>query len=234
MSILTIVQQFCGRTNLPTPASVNGSTDRLVVQVKGMLEEEGNDLAQRGDWEALVIEATHTTLAIENQGSVSTIAANGFRRLMLGSVWDRTARLPVNVLTGPEWQQRKGVGITGPRYSVRIRGGRLLANPIPPAGNIWAFEYVSKNWILGVDGTTYKTISTLDTDESLLPEELLLAGLKWRWKKEKGFEYAEDFATYERQVVKALGNAGTKKTLSMSDAPTGAGIYVPESNWNVP
>jgi hypothetical protein len=136
-------------------------------------------------------------------------------------------------LDARDWQAMKAVTTMGPRYRFRIRGGRLIVNPSPPAGDSWYFEYVSKNWILGADGTTYKQYFTLDTDEILLPEDLVLMGLRWRWKKEKGFDYAEDFRTYETQVKDALGHDGGKPVLFMDDCSRGArpGVFVPDGDW---
>ena len=68
----------------------------------------------------------------------------------------------------------------------------------------------------------------------LLPETLLLMGLRWRWKKEKGVDYAEDFRTYESQVKDALGRDGGKPILNMGmDCNRGArpGIFVPQGSW---
>lgn len=233
MSMLTLIQRFCERVNLNSPSTVYGSTDPQITQIKALLEEEGNDLAKRGDWNELTREATHTTVATESQGAIATIASNGFRNIKNDTIWDRSLRLPLPVLYDTEWQTQKGFATTSPNYAVRIRGGLLLANPTPTAGNTWAFEYISKNWILGADGTTYKQYFTLDTDTLLLPEELLTLGLRWRWKKEKGFDYAEDFNTYEKQVSQALGSNGMKKRLNMSGGSTGVmpHIAIPQGDW---
>jgi hypothetical protein len=238
MSLLTVVQQFCERTGIPSPATVYGTTDTQVAQVRALLEEEGNDLAARGGWEILQQQATHTSLAAEDQGAMSTIASNGFRYILNNTIWDRDDRLPIlGPMTPQEWQALKAVVVTGPRYQFRIRGGKLLVNPTPVAGHTWAFEYVSENWILGADGVTYKNYFTLDSDEILLPETLVLLGLRWRWKKEKGFDYAEDFRTYEMQVKDAVGRDGGKKVLNMdSNGWRGPkpGIWVPSGDWTVP
>lgn len=236
MSLLTVVQRFCERNNLNSPSTVYGTTDAQITQIKGLLEEECTDLATRGNWNELTFEATHTTLATESQGAISTIASNGFRNIKPDTLWDRTLKLPLGILNDVEWAAQKGFSTTSPRYQVRIRGGLLLANPIPTAGNIWAFEYISKNWILGADGTTYKKYFTLDTDNILLPEELVTLGLRWRWLKEIGFDYAEAFRTYETQVTQALGSNGLKKRLNMSGGQTARqpGISISQGNWSVP
>ena len=71
MSVLSVIATVCGRTNVPVPTTVLGNTDTQIVQMLRLLEEEGNDLAQRGDWNALTYEATLTTLAAEDQGATA-------------------------------------------------------------------------------------------------------------------------------------------------------------------
>lgn len=233
MSVLSVIAHVCGRTNVPVPVTVFGTTDPQITQMLRLLEEEGNDLARRGPWQALTFEATHTTLALEDQGAMTAIATNGFRDIKNGTFWDRTNTLPLlGPLSDQEWQAYKGMATTGPRSQFRIRGGHLLVNPVPTAGDTWAFEYVSKYWMLGIDGVTYKDYATLDTDTILLPEDLVLMGLRWRWKKEKGLDYAEDMRTYEFQVKDALSRDGGKPVIAMSGGQREArpGIFVPDMN----
>lgn len=231
MTMLTMVQHFCRRTNLSVPTTVYGSTDPQVLQIMALLEEEGIDLSKRGEWQETTFEATHTTVATEDQGAITSIATNGFSYIRNNTIWDRTENLPILVYNDVEWQAEKGFAVTGPRYHARLRGGRLIANPTPTAGNTWAFEYVSKNWILDPDTTTYKAYFTDDDDTALLPEELLLQGVRWRWKKEKGFDYAEDFRTYEMMVRDALGRNGMRKTVYMDEGDRPRGIIVNQGNW---
>ena len=238
MSLLTIVQNFCRRTKLPVPATVYGSTDTQVLQIMALLEEEGNDLASRGGWNELTFEASLTTTATESQGTMNAICTNGFRYIKNNTIWSRTRRLPVcGPLDAQEWQMLKALFVNGPYYRFRIRGNLLLVNPTPPASEAWYFEYVSQNWILGADGTTYKQYFTLDTDTVLLPETLVLMGLRWRWKKEKGLDYAEDMRTYEMQVKDAIGRDGGKTTLAADGGPytqPRPGIFVPTGSWSLP
>lgn len=233
-TLLEVIQDLCGRQNLPVPTTVYGTSDPQIRQMSKLLEEEGNDLAARGVWESLTCEATFVTVATESQGAIATLASNGFRYVKNQTIWDRDRKLPVcGPLSGPDWQALKAVLATGPQYQFRIRGGNLLVNPAPTAGLNWYFEYVSKNWIL--NGSTYKRRFTADADTLLLPEDLCLQGLRWRWKKEKGFDYAEDFNTYELQVKDALGRDGGKPVLYGDDTSRGPvpGIWVPQGTWNL-
>lgn len=235
MSLLTVVQKFCRRQNLPVPTTVVGSSDPQITQIMGLLEEEGDDLASRHPWQGITFEAALTTTATENQGAMTAIASNGFKYVKNETLWDRSTRL---VIAGPldakDWQKMKALFATGPRYRYRIRGDHLLVNPVPPAGESWYFEYGSENWILAVDGTTYKSAFTLDTDTFILPEKLFTAGLRWRWLREKGMDYAELFRTYETQVQDAMGRDGSKPRLAMDDQPNAGpvpGIFVSPGSW---
>lgn len=238
LTLLQTVRHFCERTNLTSPATVIGSADLQIVQIKALLEEIGIDMASRVAWEGITFQATHTSLAAEDQGAMTAIATNGFKYIKNGTIWDRTDRLPIlGPLSSQEWQTLKALVVTGPRYRHRIRGGKLLVNPTPTAGHTWAFEYVSKNWILGADLTTYKQFFTLDSDTLLLPDTEMLQGLRWKWKREKGLDYSEDFRTYEVMLKDAAGRDGGKPVLRMDgDGWSGPkpGIIVPSGNWNVP
>lgn len=237
MNLKELVQQFCLRSGIPSPTTVAGSTDTQILQIQALLEEEGNDLASRGDWESLTNEATLVTTATESQGAMADIASNGFRHIKNKTIWDRTDSLPViGPINQRQWQALKAVVMTGPRYQFRIRGGNLLVNPVPVAGHNWAFEYISKNWIVNSDGVVFKSRFTADTDEFMLPDSLLLMGLRWRWMREKGLDYSELFATYEAQVKDAVGRDGGKETLYMDNTHQIAspGTFIPSGSWNIP
>ena len=232
MSLLTVVQDFCRRTNgLSVPTSVLSNTDDGIQQVYALILEEGEDLLTRGDWQQLVKEATHTTVATESQGLITAIATDGFQRFKNETFWNRSNQLPIYIVEGQEWQALKAVTNTGPNYQVRLRGNELLANPVPDAGLTWVFEYVSNKWITSADGATLKSDFTVDTDLMLFPESLVKMGLRWRWKKEKGFEYAEDFRTYESALKHALGSNGLNQILDMGKSNKRIGVSVPQGSW---
>lgn len=233
-TLLSVIQDLCGRQNLPVPTTVYGSSDPQVVQLMRLLEEEGNDLSARADWEGLTFEAAVTTLAAEDQGTIVSLCANGFRKIKNQTIWDRTNKRPVcGPMNARDWQTMKAMVVSGPRYRYRIRGGKLLVNPNPPASESWYFEYVTNNWLTDTTGVTYKRRFTADTDIVLLPDDLCLQGLRWRWKKEKGMDYAEDFRTYEIQVKNATGEDGGKPVLEMDGCQSDPvpGIFVTPGSW---
>lgn len=237
MTMLSSVQAFCKRTGLPSPATAAGTTDKQVAQVLAVFNEAGKDLAQRHTWQAMTHEATHTSLAAASQGTIASIATNGYDFIIDNTFWDRTQRIPIcGPLSSEEWQAIQAQPETGPRYYYRLRGGLLLITPTPPAGSTFAFEYKSKNWVLAVDGTTYKDECTVDTDTLLLPDNLFIMALRWAWKKEKGLEYAEDFRMYEAQVEYQKAADKGAQTLQLDDCTPRRprpGIFVSPGSWPV-
>jgi hypothetical protein len=236
MSLLTVVQGFCQRTGLPVPSFVIGTTDSQIVQITALANEVVEDLCDRWTWTDLMREATFVTVAGEDQGSLDTIAPNGFLRISQETIFNRTLRLPLfGPMTQAQWQALKALPTTGPFYKYRIRQNRILFMPAGIAGHTCAFEYATSFAVVAADGTTYRSAFAADTDTFVLEERLLLAGLRWKWKAEKGLDYAEEFRRYEEMANNASGRDGTKPRIDMSGGGNNfhPGIWAPSGNWNV-
>lgn len=232
---LSIIQDVCGRLGLPAPTSVVGNTDVQISNLLSLCNEEGQELAARYEWSALQNEATYTTLATEIQGAIATIAP-GLNYIINDTIWNRSLRRPVFGPKTPQgWQQNKAFAINGPWSNFRIMGGQLKMYPVPTAGESCYFEYISKYWCTDSTGATGRSAFAADDDLPVLDEQLITLGTIWRWKKLKGFEYAEDFSTYERRVLDAMGRDGSKDWLSISNTKYDIfpGVVVPAGSWNV-
>jgi len=238
MTLLAVVQEFCDRTGVPRPNVVTGSSDSQTLQIKGLANEVLTDITNRGSsWPMLQKQATFTSVAAELQGAMTTIAPYGYKYPIEGSLYDRTERRPLyGPRNAPRWQESEALPVTGPFYSYRIWQGNFFMQPTPPAGHEIAFEYASDFSILASDGTTWKKRFTADSDTFALDEDLLLLGLRWKWKKEKGLAFATEKLDYESTLAQAIGNDGTQAVLSMDGSGGGdirPGIFVPLGNWPV-
>lgn len=228
MTLFEILKGFCGRTGLTQPVSVFGSQDDQIIQLAELANEGLDDMTTRHVWQVLQRECLHTTLAAEDQGAITTIASTGFLYIIDNKIYNRTLNTElVGPASASDWQHMKaGVGVgTG---SWRLRGGHLLILPNPTVGQTLAFEYASSAAVLAADGTTYKSYFSADNDQFLLPANFLTMWLRWRWKKEKGFSYDEDFRLYETLLTNAASKDGEGKIIDMSgSAVQGPGIFIP-------
>lgn len=212
MSLLTLVQGACKRLSLNSPSAVIGNTNKEIIQLLNIANEEGDDLAQRHRWQRLVNESTFTSVAAESQGSMTTLAGTSFGWICNDTVWNRTKNRKMYPVDDVQWQQMKSSGITGPVEYFRIRGNTFRVIPTMTASETVAFEWVSKNWCESSGGTGQNAWAA-DTDVGVLEERIMIQGLIWRFKKYKGLDYAEDFQQYEAMVANAIARDGAKKHL---------------------
>jgi hypothetical protein len=234
-NVLSIAQSFARRQGLPQPTFVAGNSDAQVAQILGLLEEFCDDLVDRCGWEINTKEAVFVSTADEDQGLMSAIATDGYRGMIPRTFFDRTQRLEVPVaITPEEWQMRKTLGITGPLYQARIRGGHLLFIPPPAAGHTMAFEYYSEWFVTATDGSG-KKYPTADSDTFTVNDTLPIAFLRWKWKSDKGLDYAEDFRKYEIAVNGEKARLRVKQNVRLDSNYQDArpGIVVPPGSWPI-
>lgn len=202
MALLDIAQRAASRLGLRQPQAVVGSQDLTAQILLELANEEGEELSKYHDWQALTVQKTFTTLAQVVQ--TNALPPDDYNRLTYNpEIWNRSLNLRYRGPTkASRWQQlQAGVG-SGQAGWWRIVGGQLNIYPAPTAGQTLAFEYVTQNWCESSNGTA-QALFAADTDVSLLPEDVMILGVRWRFKSNRGFAYAEDMATYERAKEKA-------------------------------
>ena len=233
MTLLTIIQGASDTIGLSRPSAVVSSTDGNVRTLLALAQTEGRELLERYSWPQTQTEATHTSLAAELQGVMTTIAP-GFGYMINDTFWDRDLNQPVTgPLTPSEWQGLKARTATGPYSSYRLQGGKLYAYPAPAAGSTWAFEYQS-TYFCQSSGGTDQSAWAADTDVGNLDENLMQMGVIWRFKKKNGLDYSEDFRVYEQKLANDTARVGGKRALSMNGGGLGnTGIFVAEGTWSV-
>ncbi len=230
-TLLQIVQTFCKTTGLSVPVTVSSSTDTQVIQLLALINEGLDNLVVM-PWSQLEKVATFVSTSVENQGALATIAP-GFRSLIGDTLWSNTNRLIGAGSISPQDSQALRIWGT-PSALVQFRevGGNLLFIPAGPASLTYSFEYKSHNAVIAADLST-KQYFTLDSDTTILPDSIILADLRWRWKAEKELAYAENFRTFENLCKQAVVSSATKQAVSMATSRTSMtpGVVVPFGNW---
>jgi len=234
MSLLSIIQSAAIDLNLPSPTIVATSSDAQVKQLMNLANRDGKDLIRRYDWQAVTVETNFTTVAAQAQTTLATVAPDFFR-MVDESMNNRTQHWRVvGPLSAQEWQRRLSLGAqVGVVNSFRIRGNEIWFFPVPPGGDSIYFEYISKNWVNGADGST-KDAFTADTDTAALDEDVLTLGVKWRFLKAKGLDYSEEFRSYEAALEAIFGSDGARGPVDMTGSVIDWTIpALPDGSWNI-
>lgn len=221
LSIAQMVRKVGLRIGLRVLQSPIGSTDFQVQQLVELFNEEVAETGTRYRWTALTHETSFVTLNQEDQGQFidGIVPLHGlFNYIVSDTIWDRTARQPI---PGPEssedWQTRLAVRYTsGPFPNYRIRANRLLMQPIPAAGHEVFFEYASKRFTYDADSDTYGPEFISNDSVPVLDSDLVMQGVRWRWKMAKGFQYEEEKRTHQLACMDASSRDGGRKKLSLA------------------
>lgn len=152
--------------------------------------------------------------------------------------WDRTNRWP---LMGPQtpqaWQSFKsGIVYAGPRERFRVMSNCIAVSPPPPNGLIFAFEYISKNFVVAADGTR-KSSFTLDTDTCIFDDSLMVLGAKTLFFQAKGFDFSLEGQQFANLLSQCKAQDASAPTLSISPRRSSmflSNANLPDGNWGRP
>jgi hypothetical protein len=217
MTLLTICQDAANEIGVPSPSAVIGSTDTTAIQLLAAANREGKNLVTGYDWEVLVKEENHTAIANESQGRLTAIATD-FERFSNNTMWNRTSdRKFYGPLNNTEWQTLKGSVQSGITNYFRIRGGKLLMNPVPTVGDAIYFEYISEWWVDTTgNGDANATRYAADANTTILDENLITLGVIWRFLKQKGLPYDNQLQEYQIKLFEKQAKDGAKPIIRMS------------------
>lgn len=163
--------------------------------------------------------------------------------LIVQTEWDRNFRWQLlGPLDAQEWQVIKsGISPVGPRMRFRIMQGQFYINPVGSASTVYTdnivYEYVSNQWVAvtGAPTVGVQTSYQLDTDVSLINEDLLVLSVKWRFLKAKGLDYMADKAEYEAKKDKLTGRSASARSLPLNSRASGLRLLnaqnVPDTNY---
>jgi len=126
-----------------------------------------------------------------------------FDRMISDTNWDRTNHWRnLGTKTSQEWQWLQGGIISvGPRERYRIYNNRLRIFQALTSIYTFAFEYVSNYWVMSSGATAGdKGAFTADTDTTIFPDDLMLAGLKFYFLKAKKLDYSVELGEFMRSL----------------------------------
>lgn len=192
MTLLTAVNEVCDVVSLSTFETVYGSSEPNAETMLALAQEAGDEIARRADWQRML--KSHTcTASPENFPS-------DFQRLVAGGVRTAAGAFVRPVTNSGQWAVIVGVPSTQPYFF--MKGNQFLFSPAAAAVSA-VVDYLSKNWILN-DPTGEQATFSADDDTTLFPERLLIKGIIWRWKRQKGLAYEDNLAEFEADLEQEI------------------------------
>jgi hypothetical protein len=203
MSLLTVVQNATDMLMQPRNTTVFGGSDPEARLFQVLLQQVGKDLIELHDWTEL--QATESFTCGSSNAQTSQ-PPSGFQRMQAGTqMWNNTTD---QVILGPtsseEWSELIVRVVSTYPQRWRIINGDLHIYA-PRSGDTIRYEYVHNKWVYQAGSTQAAALSD-DTDTFIFDEWLLTLGLVWRWKKAKGFDYAEEMVDYGRYLETKIRN----------------------------
>lgn len=166
-------------------------------------------------------------------GQDSYALPTDFAFFITQTFWDGNFRWQLlGPLEAQEWAVLKfGISPTGPRRRFRIIDNAFFVDPVPnDNGSLIAYEYYSANWVQSILGVTQSAFM-LDTDQSLLDDDLMIYGLKWRYKQRAGLDYTQEKDDYDKALQRVMSRDGGNRNLPLNASASGIRLL---NNQNVP
>ena len=151
-----------------------------------------------------------------------------FDRFISDTWWDRSNRWQLLGPLSPQMDQwhLSGIVATGPRRFFRQIG------PFPNNYRIWpppaeitnplqlVFEYQSLYRVRVAGSTTsFAFLFANDTDIPLLDDRIIIAGIKWRFWEQKGFNWLSKRKEYDDMVDRTIARDGGTTKMSLVRMP---------------
>ena len=186
MTLLTIAKSAAINVGAAVPVSVLAGSSADNIKLIEYSQETAIELARRVDWSAL---RTVTTITGTGSNDDFDLPA-GFARLTSGlSV--TVGGVPIRGgVSQDEWRSLTPI-VGTPRY-YRLSGDAISFYPYPTDGLEISLSWQTKNWC-----SSGGEIWADDSDTALVPEDLIVKGTIWRWKRQMGANFQDYLAEFE-------------------------------------
>lgn len=198
MTVLSACQSAMVRLVGRKPQTVFSSTQQMEMELADLATDVAVDIMGSHDWRALTKFETLTGDGSQTEFDLP----DDYDRIVLAQgvtdtnnwLWGYTPAASLQ-----DWMVITSSGFTAvtPGWWI-ILDGKMQFSPAPSSGSPAKFSYISRNIGRAANGSTPISVFSDDGDSFVLDERLLTLGVIWRWKAQKGMEYAEDMANYEK------------------------------------
>jgi hypothetical protein len=213
---LQIVQEVCRRTGQPVPGLLTASADAGVQELLGLLNEIGSEIAERYQWQCLTRRVHWTAPGTQLQGNVNTIFGANVEQINGATLWDSTEQ---KVLKGslPYLDVQRLLNFTSlgvsPEYW--IFNDQLFVAPAPAQTNQMNAFVRLNSWVRLSSGNLTNVLAD-DDAQTCFDDELMILGLKARWRRNKGLAYVEDLNDFENRLANKSAQDRPRQVLHLA------------------
>ncbi len=211
-----ILNRVAAEVGLAPVSDPYASSDSNFIQLKYLLNAAGEELSIAHQWEFLNKTFSFTT-ASDDTGSYDL--PEDFLGMVQQTGWDKSTRTPLaGALTPQEWAYLEGRDMAKttlyPKF--RIQGGKFNLYPSPPPEGLQiSMQYMSSNWVLLSDGSSYGKEVTTGSDKPLFDKTLITRYLKVKWLEAKGFDTSKAQDDLNLMFEFLTGTDGGSQVLSL-------------------
>ena len=182
------------------------SPDEGFAQLRGLLDDAGQELVELHPWQTLRRPLSFTTKAGD---SGKYALPDDFSYMIDQTGWDRTNRVAIGgPLGAQDWAYLEGRDLVSQSIYASFRQVEnelwLYPQP-PPEGLEVSFEYISRNWLLESDGQTYKDSVGDGADLVLFEPILIRRFLKCKFLEAKGMDVTAARIEFENMLGSRTG-----------------------------
>lgn len=224
MSLLSVIQDVISENGFGArPVSIIGNSDALAVQCLALANDSVQQIRAAHNWQSMLVQTIVLTSAngeyypLENQGEFATF---GFDSFVPDAAWDSTNNLPlIGPISEAKYAALKNgnVALTSNTRYWKLAFNWIHIFPIPTVDNDnLTFRFYAKNAVIYYSGVdpVYSERFTQDSATTKFPERLLHLALKYKLRKAKGFDYAEEYNDYKEQLAIAIAKDQSARTLT--------------------
>lgn len=215
--LLDLVNSACLELGIPTTTQVLTSADTQVKQLLALANREGREqVAAPMQWPQL--QKVQSIVLVNGQASYPF--PSDFDSYIPDTIWNPTMRWSVAGPLSPQtWEfVKSGLINTQPWMRYRIWQGKIFFDPTPTTSNdgqTVTIEYQSNTFCQSTSGTP-QSAWTNDTDTFLLPDDIMVLGLKWRFLAAKRMDYSEEKKAWSDACDKEVSRAYVGRDLAMN------------------
>ncbi len=190
MTLLTIAKSVAVNVGIEQPTTIMTGSSPDMAKLVEFSQAIATELARRVDWAAL-----RNSTAISGTGTNDDFSLPaGFARLTQGLAVT-VGGVPVRGGVSPdEWNALTPVSGT-PRYH-RLIGNKISFYPYPTNVMTVNVSWQSLNWC-----SSGGSVWAADSDTALVPEDLIIKGTIWRWRRQLGADFSDYLAEYESALA---------------------------------